>query len=161
MFFLIDIFSQNIFEKNPKWVEFLRVETINLFKKHSLSRWTVFGIDNVLVFLTFFFAYLLRYNFVAGDVNQKLAIYHALITAAVYAVFALIFRSYSGLLRHTTLTDISIVFIVTTFSAITLIVFTLLGRIFSLSEYLTIPISIILIHYVTITVLLFFVRVFF
>jgi len=77
----------------------------------------------------------------------------------IYAVFELLFRSYSGLIRHTTIIDIFIVFIATSSSLIVLLGLTLLGRKMGWSVTFNIPISIILIHYVTITLLLFFVRI--
>ena len=138
----------------------LRERTLILFSKYSVPRWVVFVTDNLAVFLVFLFAYLLRYNFDVDGINHPMAFNHGLIVLFVYAVLSLIFRSYSGLLRHTTLTDISLVFIVTTLSAVSLLFITLCGRSFDWDANLMIPISIVLIHYVSITVVLFFVRVF-
>ena len=137
-----------------------RKRIFDIFGKYSIPRWMVFAIDNATVFLVFLFAYLLRFDFDLSAFDHNLALDHGLIALFVYAVFCLIFRSYSGLLRHTTLTDISLVFIVTTGSAVTLVILSLIGRISNLSDYFVIPLSIILIHYVSITVILFFLRVF-
>lgn len=137
-----------------------RKRIFDIFGKYSIPRWMVFAIDNATVFLVFLFAYLLRFDFDLRAFDHNLALDHGLIALFVYAVFCLIFRSYSGLLRHTTLTDISLVFIVTTGSAVTLVILSLIGRISNLSDYFVIPLSIILIHYVSITVILFFLRVF-
>jgi FlaA1/EpsC-like NDP-sugar epimerase len=62
-------------------------------------------------------------------------------------------------MRHTTLTDISLVFVSTSTSAIILILLSLIGRLLNFSQNLVIPISVILIHYVLITVFLFFMRI--
>lgn len=147
-------------EKYPQWLLFIREKIINIFTKYSLPRWTVFVLDNSAVLLVFFIAYILRFNFRFEEINFNIALNHALITLCVFAALSLIFRSYSGLVRHTTLTDISLVFIVTTISAIILLCLTLCSRIFGWGENFTIPISIILIHYVAITVFLFLNRVF-
>jgi len=115
--------------------------------------------DCVSVFLVFLLAYILRFNFDIQDINYRIAFHQSLIAVFVYALYSILFRSYSGLLRHTTLTDISLVFIVTTFSAITLLALTLLSRTLFWGPTFTMPISIILIHFGTISIFLFFVRV--
>ncbi len=143
----------------PKWLEFLRNKAIKLFQNYSLPRWMVFGMDNFSVFLTFLFAYLLRFNFVLEDFSYRLAINQALIALCVYAAFALVFRSFSGLIRHTTIIDIFHVLVSTSFSLMALLSLTHFSRMIGWSENLNIPISIILIHYVTITLYLFFVRI--
>jgi FlaA1/EpsC-like NDP-sugar epimerase len=119
----------------------------------------VFGLDIFAVFLIFLFAYILRFNFVFTDFEPKLAINQAFIAMIVYAVFELIFRSYSGLIRHTTIIDIFIVFVATSFSLVVLLGLTLLSRSLDWGSTFNVPISVILIHYVTITLLLFFVRI--
>jgi FlaA1/EpsC-like NDP-sugar epimerase len=143
----------------PKWLLYIREKILIVFSKYSVPKWMVFVSDNLAVFLVFLFSYLLRFNFDIDSINYTLAINQAFIALFVYSLLGLLFRSYSGLLRHTTLTDISIVFIVTTISATSLVALTLSNRLFNWGENLMIPISIILIHYVSITVCLFFVRV--
>ena len=86
-------------------------------------------------------------------------IYQSLIATAVYSGFSLVFRSYSGLIRHTTLTDITLVFVVTTCSAISLVILTFIGNWLHWAEVLAIPQSILLIHYVAVSLLLFFGRI--
>ena len=148
-----------MFEKYPKWMEFIRIKTIELFQRYSIPRWIVFWLDILAVFLIFLFACILRFNFVLADFDLNLAINRAFITVSVYSAFALVFRSYSGLIRYTTITDIFIVFMATSFSLMFLLGLTILSRKAGWGETLNIPISIILIHYVTITLLLFFVRI--
>lgn len=143
----------------PDWYLKLRKFIFNIFSRYSIPRWMVFAIDSIAVFLVFILAYLLRFNFDLDDFNHQFALTQGLLAFLIYSVFSLIFRSYSGLLRHTTLTDISLVFIVTTASAFTFGILSLFSRFFNLNDILRIPLSIILIHYVSITVLLFFVRI--
>lgn len=144
----------------PSPLNRLRERMAYLFNRYSVPRWMVFGADNLAVFVTFLIAYILRFNFAFAAINYEHAIIHALIALVVYSAFSVVFRSFSGLLRHTTLTDISLVFMVTTFSVVTLLGLTLFARLISLDNRFILPISIIVIHYVLITVLLFFVRVF-
>jgi FlaA1/EpsC-like NDP-sugar epimerase len=148
-----------MFKIYPKWLEFLRIKAIELFQRYSIPRWIVFGLDNLAVFLIFLFAYILRFNFVLTDFEPKLALTRHLLAVSIYAAFELVFRSYSGLIRHTTIIDIFIVFMATSSSLIVLLGLTLLGRKMGWGVTFNIPISIILIHYVTITLLLFFVRI--
>ena len=120
----------------------------------------VFILDAFSVFIIFLIAYLLRFNFSIPDERLDYIFYQGFIAVCFYSIFSLLFRSYSGLIRHATLTDISLVFLVTTCSTASLLIFSFCGRLFNWSELLTIPYSIILIHYATITVFLFFGRVF-
>jgi FlaA1/EpsC-like NDP-sugar epimerase len=148
-----------MFDVYPKWLEIIRIKAIEFFERYSIPRWIVFGLDNLAVFFIFLFAYILRYNFVLTDFELNIAIDQAFISVSIYAAFALIFHSYSGLIRHTTIIDIFIVFMSTSCSLMFLLGLTILSRRAGWSETLNIPVSIILIHYVTITLLLFFVRI--
>jgi FlaA1/EpsC-like NDP-sugar epimerase len=148
-----------MFKNYPEIREWLRSTASDIFHRYSLPRWMVFMHDTTAVFLTFLFAYLLRYNLIAASFPFENAIIHGLITLLVYTLFMLIFRSYAGLIRHTTLTDVSLVFISTSVSSIILVFWSLLGDFLKLDENLIIPLSVILIHYVLITVFLFFMRI--
>ena len=147
-----------MFIENIKIPEPLQNRVRKLLDRYSFPRWIVFALDNLAVFLSFIFAYLLRFNFVFEDFSIVLVINHALITLGIYAIFSLIFKSYSGLLRHSTIIDILNVLIATSFSFITLVFLSLLARLIGMNENLVISLSIIMIHYVLITVTLFFVR---
>jgi FlaA1/EpsC-like NDP-sugar epimerase len=146
-------------EKYPDWLEYLKEEAAALFKTYSLPRWMLFIHDVILVFLTFIFAYLLRFNLVTDNLPINDALVHGFVALVIYILFSLIFKSYAGLIRHTTLTDITLVFVVTTSAAFCLIMISLIARLFGRSGFLNLPISVVLIHYVLITVILFFMRI--
>jgi len=95
----------------------------------------------------------------SGDIPLDKAMLHGLLTLLVYTVFILIFRSYAGLIRHTTLTDITLVFLTTSVSAVFMVIFSLLSGKINLGPNFTVPISILLIHYVLITVYFFYMRI--
>jgi FlaA1/EpsC-like NDP-sugar epimerase len=143
----------------PKLTEFLQSKVRWLYQRYSMPRWLVFAIDTIFVFITFIVAYLLRFNFELHDFSGKMALNHALLTISVYAGFSLIFRSYTELLRHTTVIDIFNVFIATSSSFLTVLMASLVGRWIGWPEELIVPLSIIIIHYVSITVALFLVRI--
>jgi FlaA1/EpsC-like NDP-sugar epimerase len=130
-----------------------------LYEKYSLPRWLVFLQDHLAVYFSFLFAYLLRFNFVLGDFSFSKALQHGLIVVGVYGLFALIFRTYSGLIRHTTIIDIFNVFIATSASFLTLLCISFIGRYMGYSDNMVLPISILIIHYVLITLSLFAVRI--
>ncbi len=145
--------------KYPEWVKYLKKRASAFFHVYSVPRWLVFIHDNILVFLTFIFAYLLRYNLIPSEFPLQLSIVHGLVALTVYAGTAIIFKSYAGLIRHTTLTDISLVFLTTSVSAFLLIFLALAVDLLNLTSFLRIPISVILIHYVLVSVILFSMRI--
>lgn len=139
--------------------EIIRLNASKFFNKHSVPRWMLFIHDTSAVFLAFFLAYILRFNFVISELDINQVVVHGLIVLLFYTVFMLIIKSYTGILRHTTLTDISLVFASTTLSAFTLLIISISERLVIHNSYLSIPLSVILIHYVLITVYLFFMRI--
>lgn len=136
----------------------LRRIILRLFMRYNLPRWVVFTFDNTLVFLLFLFAYLVRFNFASADFSIITAISQGLIVTGVYVIFSLIFHSYAGVLRHTTLTDVTLLFVVTTLSLIITTGLSLIATFSGWNNILTMPLSVILIHYVGITVILFSTR---
>jgi FlaA1/EpsC-like NDP-sugar epimerase len=112
--------------------------------------------DISAVFLMFLLAYLLRFNLDIHAIPFPLAWYHALLTVFVFGILSFVFRSYSGLIRHTTLTDILLIFVVTTCSYLILLIISYLSRFLNWNRIFIIPVSVIIIHYVSITVFLFF-----
>ena len=143
----------------PSWLEYLKEKAAAFFESYSVPRWMLFIHDNLFVFLTFIFAYLLRLNLETSQLPIDQAVIHGIVALLVYMGFSTVFKSYSGLIRHTTLTDISLVFETTTTSAFVLSMIVLISRFVNLGSTINIPISVILIHYVLITVTLFFVRI--
>jgi FlaA1/EpsC-like NDP-sugar epimerase len=140
--------------------EFLRIKVTELFQRYSVPRWVVFIEDNFVVFASFMLAYLLRYNFVLSDFSMHLALMHAFVTLSIYGTFSLVFRYYSDLLRHTTITDIINIFVATSLSFLALLLISLGARILCEWNFIIVPLSILVIHYMLVTVFLFFVRLF-
>ena len=139
----------------PSWILKLRRRALDLFNRYSAPRWLVLAADLTIVFLAFIAAYLLRFNFNIPGEWLNVFIWQGLIATAVYALFCLIFKSYTGLLRHTTLTDITLVFIVTSCSALVLVLLSFFGERMYRDDLMVIPHSIILIHYVVVSIILF------
>lgn len=144
----------------PVWVLKVRRKVLTFFSRHSMPRWLVLAADLSVVFSAFLIAYLLRFNFNIPDDRLGIFIWQGLIATAVYAIFCLTFKSYSGLIRHTTLTDVTLVFVVTTCAAVVLVLLSQIANWANWSDILSIPQSILLIHYVAVSLLLFSVRIF-
>jgi FlaA1/EpsC-like NDP-sugar epimerase len=133
---------------------------IRVFKNHSLPRWLVFIIDSAVVFFSFLVAYMLRYNFEVSALNISTVFRQSYLVLFVYVIFILVFKSYSGMIRHTTIRD-TYKIILTNFSALAVLsLVTFLSRKNEWSFLFNIPFSILLIHFGAVTILLFLFRVF-
>ena len=141
-------------------IETFKGKIIKVFKNHSLPRWLVFLIDSATVFFSFLIAYMLRYNFEVYTFDIATVWRQAFLVLMVYATFILIFKSYAGMIRHTTIRD-TYKIILTNFASLSILVcITLMSRQNDWSSLFNIPISILLIHTGAVTILLFFFRVF-
>ena len=133
---------------------------IRVFKNHSLPRWLVLIIDSAVVFFSFLVAYMLRFNFEVSSLSISTVFRQSYLVLFVYVVFILVFKSYSGMIRHTTIRD-TYKIILTNFSALAvLFLVTFLSRKNEWSFLFNIPFSILLIHFGAVTILLFLFRVF-
>ena len=141
-------------------IDNLKYITTKIFQNHSLPRWFVLIIDITSVFITFLIAYLLRYNFESYKFEWRLAVSQAILVCIVYLVLMLLFKSYSGLLRQTTIKDTFLIAVTNTIAVGLLLLLTLLSRKLNLDPLYNVPLSILLIHYVAVTVALIFFRIF-
>jgi FlaA1/EpsC-like NDP-sugar epimerase len=140
-----------MFDRDPAALVYLRKKFMALFNKHPVPRWMLYILDSISVYLIFIFAYLLRYNLIAADFPMVNALKQALVVTGVYALFSFLFKSFSGLIRHTTIKDIFNVFISCFLSLVTLIALSLVSRSAGWGIYTTLPISILMIHFLAIT----------
>jgi FlaA1/EpsC-like NDP-sugar epimerase len=137
----------------------LQAKVRRLYSRYSIPRGLVFALDNLAVFLVFIFAYLLRFNFELSGFEMAHALHQAILVLAIYMIASLLIRSYAGVIRYTTIEDIIKVFLSATWSFAVLLLITLLSRWIYRDENLVIPLSILIIHYISITLLLIFVRI--
>jgi FlaA1/EpsC-like NDP-sugar epimerase len=118
----------------------------------------VFAFDGAGVFITFLFSYVLRFNFIL-DFDIILALKQGLVVVAVFSAFELIFGTYAGLIRHTTIKDIFVLLLTTSATLGVLLIFTLVNLISDWKTIFNIPGSILLIHFVTLNAFLFISRI--
>ena len=141
-------------------IESLKRRVIKVFKNHSLPRWLVFLIDSGTVFFSFLIAYMLRYNFEVYTFDISTVWRQSYMVLVIYSLFFLIFKSYVGMIRHTTIRDTYKIIIANSCALAVLFVATILSRRLEWSTLFNIPLSILLIHFGAVTILLFFFRVF-
>ena len=141
-------------------IETFKEKIIRVFKNHSLPRWLVFLLDITTVFFSFLIAYILRYNFEFQIINISTVFQQSFLVLAVYALSILAFKSYTGMIRHTTIRDTYKIISSDLTALVVLFLITLMSRNFGLNPVLNIPLSILLIHTGAVTILLFFFRVF-
>ncbi len=144
---------------DQNWMEKLRLGARAIFLRHSLPRWMVFGFDGGGVFITYIFSLILRFNFDLEAIDGGLAFKQAILVTVVYCGFELIYRSFAGLIRHTTIRDIFNVVLATSSSLTLLIIISFLARHLNWNRGFMVPVSILLIHFVTLNALLFISRI--
>ncbi len=138
----------------------IKYKIIQVFRNHSLPRWLVLVIDLFAVFVTFLFAYMLRFNMELYLFSMVTALKQAAMVCMVYMVFMLLFKSYSGLIRQTTIKDTFILALTNTSAFLAMFLVTICSREFEWNNFYNIPISILVIHFGAVTVTLIFFRVF-
>jgi len=118
------------------------------------SRWLVLCIDIFLVCFSFILAYSIRFN-ISFDFNTGLLLYQVPLIIMLSLGSFLAVGSYKGIVRHTGTKDAFNVFLGVTIVSLTIGFVVVLNQLFKINSNFTIPISIILIHYlVTVFVLI-------
>jgi FlaA1/EpsC-like NDP-sugar epimerase len=138
----------------------LKNRIYHVFTNHSLPRWMVLLIDMSVVFFSFLIAYILRYNFETTSIDVPLSLRQGLWVLCIYTFFMLIFRSYEGMIRHTTIRDTYKILIASFFSMAVLMPLTFLSRRYGWNSVFNIPGSILIINSGCVIILLFLFRVF-
>jgi FlaA1/EpsC-like NDP-sugar epimerase len=103
---------------------------------------------------------MLRYNFEVYTFDISTAFHQAFFVLFVYAIFILILKSYSGMIRHTTIRDTYKIILTNSIALVILFIITLMARRYEWNLIFNIPLSILLIHSGAVTILLFFFRLF-
>jgi len=116
--------------------------------------------DVAVVLLTFIFAYLLRYNFEPYTFSWNLAMSQSVLVGLVYLAFMLLFKSYSGLIRQTTIRDTFIIAVTNSAAFTILFLLTVGNREFGLPELFNMPYTVLMIHFGTVSASLIFFRIF-
>lgn len=70
-----------------------------------VPQWLVLAFDIVVIFVSFYFAFAVRLNFELERLELHVETPQAFYVSIIYALSFLLFRSYSGIIRHTGLND--------------------------------------------------------
>lgn len=115
------------------------------FSKKHASKWLVFAIDLSIVTITFFMAYLVRFNLTLNfDLKQFLIQIPLILAIASFSFMAV--GSFKSVIRHTGFADVVNIFKSVALIAAISIIFVLVNRITNLIPGFTIPLSIIIVH---------------
>ncbi len=77
----------------------------SLLNVRYMPRWIILLMDGLLAFFSIIFSYLLRFNFQTEQITSNLFIRGIFATAVVYLFVSVYFKTYKGIIRHTTLQD--------------------------------------------------------
>lgn len=120
---------------------------VNFYSKRFLSSWIVFVFDIITVSGSFILAYFLRFNFNYRIIDPfEVQIQLGLITL-IYLLSFLIIKSYIGIIRHTGLSDAFRLLKATGFSLILLLITNITFTVLGIFEFIVIPYSILIIHF--------------
>jgi FlaA1/EpsC-like NDP-sugar epimerase len=78
---------------------------IRRYSNRFLSRWLVLAIDVIIAIFSFLVATALRLNFRYEDLHLDVFIYHFVFLLGIRFITFLYFKTYSGIIRHTSIED--------------------------------------------------------
>ena len=119
----------------------------HFFGNKYLPRWIVFCFDMTVVIISFGIAYLLRFNFDLAQVQNYLHFHEIYILVPVFLLSFLLTRSYSGIIRHSTTRDITLIIFSLSLGSFFLFLYINLTRNYYHEYYSLIPYSIIIIQF--------------
>lgn len=78
---------------------------IRRYSNRFLSRWLVLAIDVIIAIFSFLAAAVLRLNFRYEELHLEVFIYHFVFLLSIRSITFLYFKTYSGIIRHTSIED--------------------------------------------------------
>lgn len=120
------------------------------YSSSFVSKWVVLLIDLSLVGFSVLAAYMLRFNFELNELRQQELLMHLLVIGFVFLCFFLLGRTYRGIIRHTGIFEVSSVFVAVTAATLAIFIVCRTQILCGISFYPPIPLSILLISYLSI-----------
>jgi FlaA1/EpsC-like NDP-sugar epimerase len=127
---------------------------LHFFSKYFLPRWLVFLFDVTTVFLSWFIAFLLRFNFDLSGVAKAITPMHLIIIMPVFVYFFWKSKAYCGVLRCSTTEDVIKIIFTTFYAGLILAFVSLLSRLVNAPSFLIMPLSVIIIFTLLVTAVL-------
>ena len=112
-----------------------------------VSKWLILVLDIFICATTFSFASVLRFNFDFVYINPELFKYHLVFILFIKTLVFVYFKSYTGIVRHTSIEDAKMLFQVNTLALGILLMFFAITWSNQANIFLHLPISILLIDY--------------
>ena len=75
-----------------------------------VSRWLILTKDLIIVWLSFLFSYVVRFNFDYYKILWNEVLWNSLFFVFICALWFTIFKTYAGIVRHTSIDDVLRVF---------------------------------------------------
>jgi len=120
---------------------------IHKYSNRFISRWLILAIDLIVVFFLFLFAYVVRFNFNLDLAKTSFYLWQIPYILGVYAISFLLFQSFSNIIRHTTIQDALKLFYALSLATTIMASITYIVQHYFPGNYLNVPFSIILIHF--------------
>lgn len=129
---------------------------LRLYANRFVSRWLVLLIDLAMVMFAFQIAVVLRYNFELAQVDLQMMFSQSLMVLAFYFVAFLMFRSFSGVVRHTSVEDAVKLVKASALATLALSIVNLGSYKYFQAEqhFLLVPMAVLLIHFILSTFML-------
>ena len=123
---------------------------IRLYSNRFVSRWLVFIIDLAIVLFSFQLSLIVRHNFDLTQIDARQMFEQSVVVFAFFAIGFLTFHSFSGVVRHTNVTDAFRILKATSLATALLFVLNLsVIRYFEGAQAIfAVPLSVLLIQYV-------------
>ncbi|MBA4853949.1 nucleoside-diphosphate sugar epimerase/dehydratase [Emticicia sp. BO119] len=121
----------------------------NFLRKYTekfASKWLILLVDLLICFVTFTIAIFVHFNFELTYVEPSIYKYHLLFVLSIRAIFFIFFKSYEGIIRHTSMEDAALLLKVVTISSIFIFLLSNFGCYHNII-YLCIPPRITIISY--------------
>ncbi len=133
---------------------------LRAFSDRFLSRWAVLFIDLAIVFVSTVLAYIVRFNFDFSSFRINQILLSSLLFVMVSGIFFLVFKSYISIIRHTSMKDALLVFESVSVATWWIAVIRWVDISFFEFKFISIPLSVIVIFYLTSLFLLISFRIF-
>lgn len=129
------------------------IKFLNKINDRFVSKWLVLAMDIFIVAFSFVFATTIRFNFDFTYLDPSLFKYHLLWVVLLSTSTFLYFKTYQGIIRHTSVEDAKLLFKATFFSSLGLSLFSFLPDL-GFRKFIYVPYSIIFIDFFIVLVAL-------
>lgn len=133
---------------------------LDTYSNRFLSRWIVLFFDILFVSFTFFLAYLVRINFNYDSIETRAIGLQMSSVILVYLSSFLLTRSFTGIIRHTSLIDAFKIFRTSAFAFLFLLSISLFSKKLNIQSEYIVPLSTLVIHFLLVVFFLFGSRIF-